>query len=63
MGLFFEVRFDFVALGRSREIGSGLQFKALGFLVDPNDNGKGFAPLTGRPLSWPPSSHQDVFKL
>ena len=25
MGLFFEVRFDFVALGRSREIGSGLQ--------------------------------------
>jgi len=25
MGLFFEVRFDFVALGRSREIGCGLQ--------------------------------------
>jgi hypothetical protein len=25
MGLFFEVRFDFVALGRSRETGSGLQ--------------------------------------
>ena len=25
MGLFFELSFDFVALGRSREIGSGLQ--------------------------------------
>ena len=28
MGLFFEVRFDFVALGRSREIGWDCSLKA-----------------------------------
>ena len=36
MGLFFEVTFDFVALGRSREIGSGLQSQSPGvFLLIP----------------------------
>jgi len=36
MGLFFEVHLDFVALGRSRDIGSGLQSQSPGvFLLIP----------------------------
>ena len=34
------------------EKSAGLQSQSpLGFLVDPNDNERGFAPLIGRPLS------------
>jgi hypothetical protein len=52
MGLFFEVRFDFVALGRSREIGCGLQSQSPWvFLVDPNDNERALRLVNGRPLS------------
>ena len=53
MGLFFEVRFDFVAPGRSREIGRGLQVsKPLGFLVDPNDNERALRLINGAPAEF-----------
>jgi hypothetical protein len=52
MGLFFEVRFVFVALGRSREIGSRLQSQSPWvFLLIPTIMKGLCAPLNGRPLS------------
>src|SRR4030095_10498037 len=52
MGLFFEVRFDFVALGRSREIGCGLQSQGPWvFLLIPTIMKRALRLINGRPLS------------
>ena len=52
MGLFFEVRLDFVApwLKSRNRLWIAIS-KPLGFLVDPNDNERALRLTNGRPLS------------